>query len=133
LIGDLDAYDSVLCAHALENEYTEESLAEAIRCSKQAMALDPSYAPAMAMAALCCAERRQQGLSTNPEEDTDEGLRHAIRALEISQYDPKVLWMGSFAVRFLVQIHTVDGSLLLVRLSSIRIRPWLWRTLGGRS
>jgi DNA-binding winged helix-turn-helix (wHTH) protein/tetratricopeptide (TPR) repeat protein len=100
-IGDLDAYDLVLCAHALENEYTEESLAEAIRCSKQAMALDPSYAPAMAMAALCCAERRQQGWSTNPEEDTDEGLRHAIRALEISQHDPRVLWMGSFAVRVL--------------------------------
>jgi TolB-like protein/Flp pilus assembly protein TadD len=99
--GELDAYELVLWAHKLENEYTEQSITQAIRYLKQAMTMDPSYAPAMATAAFCYTERRQQGWSTNPEEDTDEGLRLAIRALEIGQHDPRVLWMGSLAVRAL--------------------------------
>jgi TolB-like protein len=98
---DLDAYDLLLRAQALEYEYTEESLAAALRCLGRAIAIDPSYAPAMALAAYCHAERRQQGWAKDAEEETAEGLRLAVRALELGKDDPNVLWMVAFAVRVL--------------------------------
>jgi TolB-like protein/Flp pilus assembly protein TadD len=98
---DLDAYDLLLRAQALEYEYTEESLAAALRCLEKAIAIDPSYAPAMALAAYCHAERRQQGWANAPEEESAEGLRLAMRALELGRDDPNVLWMVAFAVRVL--------------------------------
>jgi hypothetical protein len=58
--ANLDAYDLLLRAQQLEYEFTAQSLAEAIRCLKQALALDPSYAQAMALAAYCYGERRHQ-------------------------------------------------------------------------
>src|SRR5262245_23429852 len=53
---DLDAYDLLLRAQALEYEYTEQSLTAALLCLEQAVAIDPGYAPAMAFAAYCYAE-----------------------------------------------------------------------------
>ena len=99
--ADLDAYDLLLRAQALEYEYTEKSLAAALRCLAKAIAIDPSYAPAMALAAYCHAERRQQGWAKDPEDETKEGLRLAMRALELGKDDPNVLWMVAFAVRVL--------------------------------
>jgi TolB-like protein/Flp pilus assembly protein TadD len=100
-VPDLDAYDLLLRAQALEYEYTEESLEAALRCLDQAIAIDPSYAPAMALAAYCHAERRQQGWSKDAAAETAEGLRLALRALERGKDDPNVLWMVAFAVRVL--------------------------------
>jgi TolB-like protein/Flp pilus assembly protein TadD len=98
---DLSAYDLLLRAQALEYEYTQQSLTEAIRCLEQAIAIGPSYARALALAAYCRAERRQQGWSKNPEEDTAEGFRLATRALELGRDDANVLWTTAFAVRAL--------------------------------
>jgi DNA-binding winged helix-turn-helix (wHTH) protein/tetratricopeptide (TPR) repeat protein len=126
-IDDLDAYELVLRAHRLENEFTEENYAEAIHCLKQAMAIDPSCAPAMAMASFCYTERRSQGWSTNPEEDADEGLRLANRALEIGQHDPRVLSMGSIAVRSLAG-DTQRGWELAAR--SLELNPNSTMALG---
>jgi TolB-like protein len=98
---DLDAYDLLLRAQALEYQYTEDSLAAALRCLEQAIAIDPGYAPAMALAAYCHAERRQQGWSKDTQQETAQGLRLAMRALELGKDDPNVLWMVAFAVRVL--------------------------------
>src|ERR1700676_10869 len=49
----LDAYDLLLRAQRLEYDFTEESLAAALRCLKEALAIDPSYAPALGLAAYC--------------------------------------------------------------------------------
>lgn len=99
--ADLDAYDLLLRAQALEYEYTKESLTAALRCLERAIAIDPSYAPAMALAAYCYAERRQQGWANNVELETAEGLHLAVRALELGKDDANVLWMVAFAVRIL--------------------------------
>src|SRR5262249_49136938 len=52
-VTNLDAYDLLLRAQQFEHEFTAEGLAAAIRCTRQALAIDPAYAPAMALAAYC--------------------------------------------------------------------------------
>src|SRR5262249_8077813 len=47
------AYDLLLRAQQLEYDFTDESLAAALNCLDQALAIDPSYAQAMALAAYC--------------------------------------------------------------------------------
>jgi TolB-like protein/Flp pilus assembly protein TadD len=98
---DLNAYDLLLQAQALEYEFTEQSLAAALRRLEQALAIDAAYAPAMALAAYCYAERHNQGWTQVQEEDAIEGLRLALRAVELGKNDANVLWMAGFAVRVL--------------------------------
>ena len=97
--ASLDAYDLLLRAQQLEYEFTAESLRSAIRCLEQALVADPTYAPAMALAAYCYAERRQQGWTEDPLLEIAHGIRLAERALELGKDDGNVLWMASFAVR----------------------------------
>jgi TolB-like protein len=96
---NLDAYDLLLRAQQLEYEFTEESLREALGCLKDALAIDPAYAPAMALAAYCQAERRVQGWMREPATEITEGQRLATRAIELGKDDGNVLWMASWAVR----------------------------------
>ncbi len=98
---DFDAYDLLLRAQALEYEFTEASLAEALRVLKQALAIDLSYAPAMALAAYCYAERHNQGWTNAMDADAATGLALASRAVELGKDDPNVLWMSAFAIRAL--------------------------------
>ena len=98
---NLRAYDLLLRAQALEYEYTKESLAEALGCLAQAIAVAPMYAPAIAFSAYCYAERRQQGWAQQVEAETAAGLQLAARALEVEKDDANVLWMAAFAVRVL--------------------------------
>jgi TolB-like protein len=99
----LDAYDLLLRAQRLEYEFTEESLAVALRCLKEALAIDPSYAPAMALAAYCYGERRIQGWAQDASAETAEGLGLASRAVEIGFDDGNVLWMAAYTVWRLAQ------------------------------
>ena len=99
--ASLDAYDLLLRAQQRTYEYTEESLAAALRYLEQALAIDPSYAPAMALAAHCYADRSQQGWMRDSMAEAAEGLRLAARAVEIAKDDSNVLWMAAHAVRML--------------------------------
>ena len=100
-IADLRPYDLVLRASVFESEFTKDSYKAAFRCLKQALTLDQSYAPALSLQAFCRTFWLRQGWSTNVEEDTDEGVRLAIRSLEIGRNDPKVLSLSSIAIRSL--------------------------------
>jgi tetratricopeptide (TPR) repeat protein len=86
---------------ALEYEFTEESLGQALACLKEAPGIDPGYAPAMALAGYCQAERRVQGWMREPSTEITEGLRLATRAVELRKDDGNVLLMASWAVRHL--------------------------------
>ena len=97
-VAHLDAYDLLLRAQQLEYEYTRESLAAAIENVNRALAIDPTYASAMALGAYCYIERRQQGWADNMAEEGAEGARLAIRAVEIGRDDGNVLWMSGYAV-----------------------------------
>jgi TolB-like protein len=95
---NFDAYDLLLRAQQLEYQFTEDSLAEALRYLGQALAIDPGYAPALAQTAFCYAERRDQGWATDQAREADEGLRLAANAVELAQDDGNVFWMAAFAV-----------------------------------
>jgi hypothetical protein len=58
---NLDAYDLFLRAQQLADEFTGESMAAALRHLEQALAIDPSYAAAMALAAYCRAKLPRLG------------------------------------------------------------------------
>ena len=95
--ASLDAYDLLLRAQQLEHEFTAESLAAAIRCTEQAHAIDPNYAPAMALAAYCYGERIIQDWTNDAAAEAAEGLRLTARALEFGPDDGNVLWMAAHA------------------------------------
>jgi TolB-like protein len=95
---NLDAYDLLLRAQQLEYEFTEKSLAAALRYIEQALAIDPCYAPAMALAAYCYTWRRDQGWTKDREEEAKLGARLASRAVELAKEDANVYWMAARAI-----------------------------------
>jgi len=97
--ANIDAYELLLRAQQHEYEFTRESLLAAIRLVERILAIDPSYAPAMALGAYCHAERRFQGWAVDVEAEAREGLRLARRALETGSDDANVLWMAAYAIR----------------------------------
>ena len=148
--ASLSAYELLLRAQQLEYEFTQQSVAEAILCLERALALDPSYAPAMALAAYCYAQRRHQVWARDIAGEAVEGLRLALRAIDLGKDDSNVLWMAAYAVRHLAtDAHRakqlVDRSLQLNPNSAIALaiaapgsksawamppERWNWRKVG---
>jgi TolB-like protein/Flp pilus assembly protein TadD len=96
--GNLDAYERLLRAQQLVHEFTRESLAAALHHLEQTLVIDPAYAPAMALASYCYAERNSQGWAQDPEAEAKHGLRLALRAVELNKDDANVFWMAAYAV-----------------------------------
>jgi TolB-like protein len=94
---NLDAYDLLLRAQQLQYEFTREGFAAALRYLGQSLLIDPSYAPAMALAAYCHTERCEQGWTEDPEADAKNASRLASRAVELGKDDATVLWMAARA------------------------------------
>ena len=115
----LDAYDLLLRAYALEYEFTAESMAAALDCLNQALALHPNYAMAMAAAAYCHAQRHFQGWAPQDGMYRAEGLRLAWNAVELAPNDAQVLWKAAFAIWNLAQgeresaVELFDRSLMI--------------------
>jgi tetratricopeptide (TPR) repeat protein len=93
----------LLRAQQLEHEFTAESLAAAVRCTEQALAIDPNYAHAMALAAHCYGTRALQGWTSDGVAEAAEGVRLATDAVEHGQDDCNVLWMAAFATLYLAK------------------------------
>jgi TolB-like protein len=79
----VDAYDLLLRAMQCEFGFGMDSHGAALRYLDHALAIDPSYAPAMALAAHCYAVRRTQGWMKDQEGEAREGLRLASRAARL--------------------------------------------------
>jgi len=95
---NLDAYDLLLRAQQDQYEFTHEGFAAALRHLDQALLIDSSYAPAMALAAYCHTERCEQGWSQTPEADAKAAFELALRAVELGKNDANVLWMAARAM-----------------------------------
>ena len=100
--ANLNAYDLILRAQQLEREFTKESVVAAIECTQQALAIDPNYAHAMALAAHCYGWRLIQGWMLNPEEAA-LGARLGARAVELGQDDGNVLWLAAHGILYLAR------------------------------
>src|SRR5262249_60606553 len=101
--ASLDAYDLVLRAQQFEHEFTAESLAAAIRCTEQAMAIDRNYARAMALAAHCYGARAIQGWADNVATEAAKGVLLAVDGVERGQGDGNGLWVASNASVYLAK------------------------------
>jgi TolB-like protein/Flp pilus assembly protein TadD len=127
----LDAYDLLLRAYGLEYEFTVESMRAALDCLDQALAIDPTYAPAMAAAAYCHAQRHFQGWV--PQDDTyrARGVSLAWRAVELAPNDAQVLWMAAFAVWNMAQKGKEAARELFSRSLMINPNSAMALALGG--
>jgi tetratricopeptide (TPR) repeat protein len=94
----LDAYDLYLRAQQLADEFTSESMAAALRYLEQSLAIDPTYAAAMALAAYCRAQLVIQGWTQDFEAQAKEGRRLVSRAVELGKDNGNVFWMAALAV-----------------------------------
>jgi adenylate cyclase len=89
-IIDLTAYDLYLRAFALVAPSNRRA-PDALRLLEQAIAHNPHYGPALALAAVCCSVLVSDGRSEDPDIDRARGLDFARRALEVASDDPGVL------------------------------------------
>lgn len=95
--GNLDAYDLFLRAMSFRGLLTRESLIEHHRLLSEAVALDPSYAPALAYAASCYSVNIDQALNVPWLTDRAAGIRLADAALAAGPDDPLVLCRAGHA------------------------------------
>jgi TolB-like protein len=99
--ANLTAYDLYLRALAQCYRYTEEGSAEAVVLARQALAVDPSYAPAAAMVGWCRTLQRVQGWGALSDEDIGEACRLARQALEAERDDAETIWHAAYTLYLL--------------------------------
>jgi TolB-like protein len=96
--ASLTAYDLYLRALAQSYRYTEEGLAEAVALARQALAINPSYAPAAALVGRCRGHQRTLGWGALSGEDIGEACRLARQALEAERDDAETIWQATWAL-----------------------------------
>jgi TolB-like protein/Flp pilus assembly protein TadD len=133
----LDAYDWYLRALPHFYTLTREGVDEALVLLDRAVAIDPRFAMAKALAARCYAWRNPQGWAAAPEAEKATAVRLAREALQEGGDDPSVLWMTGFA---LWQLRVdLEGALELYDRSlalnancpqALALRGWALATAG---
>lgn len=116
--GSLDAYDYYLRGLAKSHHGTRECIDEALPLFHKAIAFDPEFASAYAMAAWCHCWRKVNGWMTDPPAEIVEGIRLARRAVELDKGDAVALTRGGHALGHLAGdlqggIALLDKALVL--------------------
>jgi TolB-like protein/class 3 adenylate cyclase len=109
--NDLTAYDLYLRANAMALA-SGAHIPEALRLLDRAIERDPSYGPALALAALCCDRLIAEGRSQDPVADTRKGSELARRALQAAGDDPGVLANAALALAYFGE--DISAMMLLV-------------------
>jgi adenylate cyclase len=105
----LDAHDLYLRALAKLHQFTNDGFGEAVILVKQALAINPTYAPAAAMLGWCRVNQSAQGLALHPAE-VAESTQLARRAIEAGTDDPDTLWMSGWTIAVLAGEHSAAAS-----------------------
>jgi adenylate cyclase len=95
--ADLTAYDLYLRAYEMRMSSSRQ-IPEALQLLEQAIAHDPSYGPALALAAHCCHRLLLDDRSEDRETDARKGADFARRALEVAGDDPGILATAAFSL-----------------------------------
>ena len=110
---NLDAYDYFLRALASLHEWTRKSNDEALRLFYRAIELDPGFASAYGLAAMCFLWRKVNGWIVGPAE-VAEAERLGRRAVELGPDDAVALSGGGYALVFVA--HDLnDGPAFIER------------------
>ena len=88
--NDLTAYDLYLRSYAIVFSSAPQ-IPEALHLIEQAIEHDPSYGPALALAAVCHGRLCVDGHSEDPQADSRKAIDLARRALQVGGDDPGVL------------------------------------------
>jgi adenylate cyclase len=130
-IANLTAYDLYLRALAQSYCYTEEGLAEAVVLARQALTIDPAYAPAAALVGLCRVLQRIQGWGALSEEDIREACRLARQALEAARDDADTIWQVAWTLFYLAGEAAMAAAALdrALALNPNAAHAWLMRGL----
>jgi adenylate cyclase len=78
--------------------YSDEGFAEAVVLARQALAIDPSYAPAATMVGWCRVVQRMQGWGPLSDEDIGEACRLARQALEAERADAETIRQAAWTL-----------------------------------
>jgi len=81
--------------------FTEEGLVEAVVLAGQALAIDPSYAPAAALMSACRRAQRAHGWSALSDEDIAEACRLARQALNAERDDAETIYQAAWTLFYL--------------------------------
>jgi adenylate cyclase len=109
--SDLTAYDLYLRAYAMALS-SAARFHEALRLMEQAIARDPRYGPALALAASCCFRLLADERSEDREADRLKGADFARRALEVADDDPGILANAAHALAYFGE--DIDAMMALV-------------------
>jgi len=115
--ADLTAYDLYLRGYAMVMSRSGQT-PEALLLMEQAIARDPSYGPALAWAAFCCARLMIDGESQDLPGDRQKGIDFARRALKVAGDDPAIIANAAEALAYFgedigTMMTLVDRSLAL--------------------
>ena len=105
---NLDAYDYFLRALASLHEWTRESNDEALRLFYRAIELDPGFASAYGLAAMCFHWRKVNGWIVDSAREIAEAERLGRRAVELGPDDAVALSGGGYALVFVA--HDLSGG-----------------------
>jgi len=136
--NDLTSYDLYLRALPTLSSVTKEGIGEALDLLDQAIARDPLYGPALALAAMCAFQLHLQGWTHSLDASRKHGVDYARRAIRAATDDPFVL--ASAAV-VLGHFGEDNGAVIALMDRSLTANPsfaygWHWsgalRLIAGK-
>jgi len=127
--ANLTAYDLYLRAVAQSYRFTEEGVAEAVVLARQALAIDPSYAPAAALVGRCRGQQRMQGWGALSANDIAEACRLARQALEAERDDAETIGRAAYTLSLLAGETAMAAAALdrALALNPNAAHAWLGR------
>ncbi|BAO70206.1 transcriptional regulator [Bordetella bronchiseptica] len=118
----LDAYDYYLRGMACAHQGTRQAAEQALPLFHRAIACDPEFAPAYAMAAWCHCWRKVNGWMQDKPREMAEGARLARRAVELDRIDAVALTRSGHALGHLAG-DLQGGIALLDRALVLKPQP----------
>jgi tetratricopeptide (TPR) repeat protein len=134
--ANLTAYDLYLRALAQSYRYTEEGLAEAVALARQALAIDPSYAPAAALVGSCRWVQVVQRWKVS-DDDIADCIRLARQALQAARDDADTMWQAGYTL-FVLGGETATAAAFVDRALALNpnaangwmVRGWIHALLN---
>ena len=117
--GDLTAYDAYLRADAMLHT-SGNLIPRALTLLEEAIARDPNYGPALALAAICCFRLCADGSTADTDADRRKGIDFGHRALRTARDDPAALANAAFALGWFGEDI---GSMITVIDRALKLNP----------
>jgi TolB-like protein/class 3 adenylate cyclase len=110
--SSLDAYDLYLRALAEVHKWTAASFQETTRLLSGALSIDPAYAPAAALFGFCRGWQHAYGWEALSDDETNEAIGFARRAVDTGKDDPDALWMAGQVLAYFAGDHATGLGLI---------------------